>query len=77
MVVFFSPGGGHLHPHDHHSNHVHDHDQVHHHGHSQSHSHTLKDLSVGLSILCEYKGFIYRVPIAVTFLCSLALFSEL
>ncbi|KAJ8648419.1 hypothetical protein MRB53_001442 [Persea americana] len=44
-------GGGHLHPHDHHSDLVHDHDQVHHHGHSQSHSHTLKDLSVGLSIL--------------------------
>ncbi|XP_077236215.1 ZIP metal ion transporter family [Tasmannia lanceolata] len=40
-------GGGHSHSHDHHVDHAHNH----HHGHVESHSHSLKDLSVGLSIL--------------------------
>ncbi|XP_042482342.1 IAA-alanine resistance protein 1 [Macadamia integrifolia] len=39
-------GGGHSHSHDHHADHTHDHL-----GHADSHSHSLKDLSVGLSIL--------------------------
>ncbi|XP_058079563.1 IAA-alanine resistance protein 1 isoform X2 [Magnolia sinica] len=42
-------GGEQSHSHDHHSDHVHD--EFHNHGHGQSHSHSLKDLSVGLSIL--------------------------
>ncbi|XXG51280.1 hypothetical protein AAC387_Pa02g5090 [Persea americana] len=49
-------GGEHFHPHTHHLDHVHD--QVHHHGHSQSHSHSLKDLSVGLSVLSGIVLFI-------------------
>ncbi|XP_043720266.1 IAA-alanine resistance protein 1 isoform X2 [Telopea speciosissima] len=42
-------GGEHSHSHDHHVDHTHDH--FHHLGHVDSHSHSLKDLSVGLSIL--------------------------
>ncbi|KAJ8646858.1 hypothetical protein MRB53_008606 [Persea americana] len=49
-------GGEHFQPHTHHLDHVHD--QVHHHGHSQSHSHSLKDLSVGLSVLSGIVLFI-------------------
>ncbi|KAJ0987294.1 hypothetical protein J5N97_005650 [Dioscorea zingiberensis] len=40
-------GGEHSHSHDHHSSDLHDH----HVGHGHSHSHSLKDLSVGLSVL--------------------------
>jgi hypothetical protein len=40
-------GGGHSHSHDHEG-----HDHAHEHEHA--HAHSLEDLSVGLSILCEY-----------------------
>lgn len=38
-------GGGHSHSHDH---------EGHNHAHEHAHAHSLEDLSVGLSILCEY-----------------------
>lgn len=40
--MLFVAGGEHSHSHDEHA---------HHHGHEHSHSHSLKDLSVGLSVL--------------------------
>nr|GFD08303.1 IAA-alanine resistance protein 1 [Tanacetum cinerariifolium] len=43
-------GGGHSHEH---SASGHDHGHGHDHDHSPSHSHSIKDLSVGLSILCK------------------------
>lgn len=44
-LLFFLAGGSHSHAHEHHN---------HHHEHGHSHAHSLEDLSIGLSILCEY-----------------------
>ncbi|XP_051149241.1 IAA-alanine resistance protein 1 [Andrographis paniculata] len=46
-------GGEHSHSHDHHDDHAH-----HHHGVKQSHSHSLKDLSIGLSVLAGIVVFL-------------------
>lgn len=46
-------GGGHSHSHDHHESHDH-----HDHSNSPSHSHSIKDLSVGLSVLAEIVVFL-------------------
>lgn len=43
-MMLFVAGGEHSHSHDEHAHH-------HGHSHSHSHSHSLKDLSVGLSVL--------------------------
>lgn len=41
-------------PHAFSGGHSHDHDYAEHDHHGESHSHSLQDLSVGLSVLCEW-----------------------
>lgn len=41
-------------PHAFSGGHSHDHDHAEHNHHEVSHSHSLQDLSVGLSVLCEW-----------------------
>jgi len=56
---FFFSGGGHSHSHDH---------EGHDHAHEHAHAHSLEDLSVGLSILCEYIP--HTCPIVFCFMTS-------
>ena len=59
ILLFFFSGGGHSHSHDH---------EGHDHAHEHAHAHSLEDLSVGLSILCEYIP--HTCPIVFCFMTS-------
>lgn len=56
MCVPFFAGGEHSHSHDSHMDDTHQHDNF---GNDHSHAHSLKDLSIGLSVLGKWKILLY------------------
>lgn len=66
VFLFFS-GGEHSHSHDSHMDDTHQHDNF---GNDHSHAHSLKDLSIGLSVLGKWKILLY-LSIRIEWLLSL------